>query len=50
MKFALYMNWLAFMAMAAIVVWVRYRLAVNEQCVEEEHRARILRSQLQEAR
>ena len=33
MKYALMMNWLAFMVMAAIVTYVRYRLAV----AEEEH-------------
>lgn len=47
MKFALYMNWLAFMAMAAIVVWLRYRLAMGEHAVEEEHRAKSLSSQSQ---
>jgi heme exporter protein C len=50
MKFALYTNFLAFMALAAIMVWFRYKLAVDEQRLEEEHRARTLRSQLQEVR
>jgi heme exporter protein C len=50
MKVALYSNWLAFMAMAALIVWVRYRLAVKEQRLEEEHRARTLRAQLREVR
>ena len=48
MKFALMMNWAAFMALAALVVWARYRIGRSEQRVEEEHRARTLRSQMQE--
>jgi heme exporter protein C len=50
MKFALYTNFLAFMALAAIMVWFGYKLAMDEQRLEEEHRARTLRSQLQEVR
>lgn len=50
MKLALYANFAAFMALAALLVWFRYRLAVAEQHVEEEHRARTLRSHLQEVR
>lgn len=50
MKFALYSNFVAFMAMAAIVVWFRYRIATGEQRLEEEHRARTLRSHSQEVR
>jgi len=50
MRFALFANWAAFLAMAALITWFRYRLAIGEQQVEEEHRARALRSQLQEVR
>ena len=50
MRFALFVNWAAFLALAALLAWFRYRIAIGEQRVEEEHRARILRSQLQEVR
>jgi heme exporter protein C len=50
MRFALMVNWAAFMAMAALVTWTRYSLARREQRVEAEHRARTLRAQMQEAR
>ncbi|MEO5936967.1 MAG: cytochrome c biogenesis protein CcsA [Terriglobales bacterium] len=50
MRFALFANWAAFMALAALLVWFRYRIAMGAQRVEEEHRARTLRSQLQEVR
>jgi heme exporter protein C len=36
MKHALFMNWLAFLAMAALVTWFRYTIAETERRLERE--------------
>jgi hypothetical protein len=36
MKYALFMNWLAFLAMAALVTWFRYSIAQEERRLERD--------------
>ena len=50
MKYALFVNCIAFTALAALIMWWRYSLSLREQRVEDEHRAHAMRSQMQEVR
>jgi heme exporter protein C len=44
MRHALYMNWLAFLAMATLVTWFRYRLAERERLAEHAEAMQSLKS------
>jgi heme exporter protein C len=50
MKFALFVNWAAFMALAALVVWIRYRIGRAEQQHLENYTHATIKSHAQEAR
>jgi hypothetical protein len=38
------MNWLAFLAMAALITWFRYRLAERERLLEHAEAVRSLKT------
>lgn len=43
MRFAIYSNWLAFLCLASLFVWMRYSIARAEQELEDEHAMQSLR-------
>jgi heme exporter protein C len=45
MRYALYMNWLAFLAMASLITWFRYQLAERERGIEHAAAMQALRTE-----
>jgi hypothetical protein len=43
MRFAIYSNWLAFLCLAGLFVWIRYSIARAEQELEREQAMQSLR-------